>query len=86
MGAFAEYRSLLLLSPVEVCSNYNDLLTSLNRIDGRMRWANASEVGKGVYWSARTALAEGSKPDVIFISDGQEAPPLIPGEPVSMPR
>jgi len=84
-GAFAEYRSLLLLSPVEVCSNYNDLLTSLNRIDGRMRWANASEVGKGVYWSARTALAEGSKPDVIFISDGQEAPPLIPGDPVSMP-
>ncbi len=53
-GAFAEYRSLLLLSPVEVCGNYNDLLTSLDRIDGRMRWANASEVGKGVYWSART--------------------------------
>lgn len=85
-GAFAEYRSLLLLSPVEVCANYNDLLTSLNRIDGRMRWANASEVGKGVYWSARTAMAEGSKPGVIFISDGQEAPPLIPGEPVSMPN
>lgn len=84
-GAFAEYRSLLLLSPVEVCSNYDDLLNSLNRIDGRMRWANASEVGKGVYWSARTALAEGSKPDVIFISDGQEAPPHIPGEAVSMP-
>lgn len=84
-GAFAEYRSLLLLAPVEVCSNYNDLLASLDRIDGRMRWANASEVGKGVYWSVRTALAEGSKPNVIFISDGHEAPPLIPGEPISMP-
>jgi mxaL protein len=84
-GAFTEYRSLLLLSPVEVCGNYNDLLASLARIDGRMRWANASEVGKGVYWSARTALAEGSKPDVIFISDGQEAPPQIPGEGFSMP-
>ncbi len=84
-GAFAEYRSLLLLAPVEVCSNYNDLLASLDRIDGRMRWANASEVGKGVYWSARAALAEGSKPNVIFISDGHEAPPLIPGEPLWMP-
>ncbi len=84
-GAFTEYRSLLLLAPVEVCSNYHDLLASLDRIDGRMRWANASEVGKGVYWSVRTALAMGSKPDVIFISDGQEAPPLPPGEPVSMP-
>jgi mxaL protein len=84
-GAFAEYRSLLLLAPVEVCGNYNDLIASLDKIDGRMRWANASEVGKGVYWSARTALAEGSKPDVIFISDGQEAPPLNPAEPLALP-
>ena len=84
-GAFAEYRSLLLLAPVEVCSNYNDLLASLANIDGRMRWANASEVGKGVYWSVRTALEEPSKPDVLFISDGQEAPPLLPGEPIAMP-
>jgi mxaL protein len=90
-GAFAEYRSLLLLAPVEVCSNYNDLLTSLDNIDGRMRWANASEVGKGVYWSVRTALddstniEQGTKPDVLFISDGHEAPPLLPNEPVAMP-
>jgi mxaL protein len=84
-GAFAEYRSLLLLAPVEVCANYNDLLASLDNIVGPMRWANASEVGKGVYWSVRTALAEGSKPDVIFITDGQEAPPLLPNEPPSMP-
>ncbi len=84
-GAFAEYRSLLLLAPIEVCSNYNDLLASLNNLDGRMRWANASEVGRGVYWSVRTAKEEASKPDVIFISDGHEAPPLTPGEPVSMP-
>jgi len=85
-GAFAEYRSLLLLSPVEVCDNYNDLLASLDSIDGTIRWANASEVGKGVYWSVRTALDEGSKPDVIFISDGHEAPPMLPGEPVAMPK
>jgi mxaL protein len=84
-GAFAEYRSLLLLAPVEVCDNYNDLLASLDNIDGRMRWANASEVGKGVYWSVRTALEEGSKPDVLFISDGHEAPPLNPAELPSMP-
>jgi mxaL protein len=85
-GAFAEYRSLLLLAPVEVCDNYNDLLASLDNIDGRIRWANASEVGKGMYWSVRTALDAGSKPDVIFVTDGHEAPPLAPGEPVSMPK
>jgi mxaL protein len=84
-GAFAENRSLILLGPVEVCSNYNDLIASLGKIDGRMRWANASAVGRGVYWSARTSRAFGSKPDVIFISDGQEAPPLIPNEPLPIP-
>ena len=85
LGAFAEYRSLLLLAPVEVCANYNDLLASLDKIDGRMRWANASEVFKGVYWSARTSMLLRTKPDVIFISDGQEAPPLIPGETQALP-
>jgi mxaL protein len=91
-GAFAEYRSLLLLAPVEVCSNYNDLIASLDNIDGRMRWANASEVGKGVYWSVRAAVEDstnienGTKPDVLFISDGHEAPPLNPTEPVAMPN
>lgn len=84
-GAFAEYRSLLLLAPVEVCANYTDLLASLDNIDGRMRWANASEVGKGVYWAVRAAVADGSKPDVLFISDGHEAPPLDPMDPIVMP-
>jgi len=84
-GAFAEYRSLVLLQPVEVCDNYNDLLASLDGIDGRMRWANASEVGKGVYWSVRMAQVAADKPDVLFISDGHEAPPLDPAAPVSIP-
>jgi mxaL protein len=81
-GAFAEYRTLLLVAPVEVCSNYNDLLASLERIDGRMRWANASEIRKGVYWAMRAANEVG-KPDVVFLTDGQEAPPEVgPGLPL----
>ncbi len=84
-GAFAEYRSLLLLAPVEVCENYSDLLTSLDNIDGRMRWANASEVGKGVYWAVRMAKDTESKPDILFITDGQEAPPIDPKSPFAMP-
>lgn len=92
-GAFAEYRTILLLVPIEVCANYNDLLASLERIDGRMRWANASEIAKGVYWAMRaardvgaaanaTAAGPGARakppvPDVLFLTDGQEAPPVI---------
>jgi mxaL protein len=76
LGAFAEYRTLLLLTPIEVCSNYNDLLASLNNIDGRMRWHNSSEIAKGVFWSVRAAKEVGHSPNVLFLTDGQEAPPL----------
>jgi mxaL protein len=79
LGAFAEYRTLLLVAPIEVCGNYGDLLTSLDYIDGRMRWRDASEITKGVFWSIRGAKELGGQPNVMFMTDGQEAPPLRPG-------
>jgi mxaL protein len=75
-GVFAEYRTLLLLAPIEVCENYNDLLASLDKIDGRMRWGNASEISKGVFWAMRAARDVGGHPGVLFLTDGQEAPPV----------
>ena len=75
-GVFAEYRTLVLLAPIEVCSNYNDLLASLDRIDGRMRWGNASEISKGLFWAMRSARDVGAHPRVLFLTDGQEAPPV----------
>lgn len=82
-GVFAEYRTLVLLAPIEVCSNYNDLLASLDRIDGRMRWGNASEISKGLFWAMRGARDVGSHPKVLFLTDGQEAPP-VDGEGLAM--
>jgi mxaL protein len=78
LGAFADYRTLLLLAPIEVCGNYNDLLVSLDYIDGRMRWRNASEIAKGVSWAIRAAREIGQGANVVFLTDGQEAPPLRP--------
>lgn len=77
-GAFAGYRTLILLAPVEVCENYGDLLSSLAKVDGSMRWENASEITKGVYWSMRAAKDLGTNPNIIFVTDGQEAPPIDP--------
>ena len=78
IGVFAEYRVLLLMTPVEVCANYDDVLAIIQRIDGRMSWAGASEISKGVFWSIRTTrLLEGT-PTLMFITDGHEAPPLRP--------
>ena len=76
---FADYRSFPLMLPIEVCANYDVLLSSLEKIDGRMRWANASNINKGVYWSLHNLE---TLPGVaaIFFTDGQEAPPLRPGQ------
>ena len=83
-GTFAGYRTLLLLAPVEVCENYGDLLSSLAKIDGSMRWENASEITKGVYWAMRAAKDLGSNPSIVFVTDGQEAPPLDPNNVLPM--
>lgn len=80
-AVFAEYRTLLLLSPIEVCDNYNDLLAALDNIDGRMRWGNASEIAKGVFWSMRVAKQASGVPTLLFLTDGQEAPPIDPSRP-----
>jgi mxaL protein len=78
-AAFAEYRTLLLLAPIEVCANYGDLLATLDVIDGRMRWGNASEISKGLFWALRVARETDGRPNVLFVTDGHEAPPLRDG-------
>lgn len=78
-AAFTGYRTMLLLAPVEVCENYNDLLASLEKIDGGMRWSEASEISKGLYWAVRAAEETESTPNVVFLTDGQEAPPIDAG-------
>lgn len=80
-AAFTGYRTIPLLAPVEVCAYYNDLLAALDQVDGRMRWSNASEITKGLYWAVLAARDTKPQPDIVFISDGQEAPPLDPAYP-----
>jgi mxaL protein len=84
LGVFTEYRALLLLAPLEVCSHYDELLAVIGRIDGRMAWASSSEVTRGVESALRVAdyLAmkdDASAPSLIFITDGHESPPLRGG-------
>ena len=76
---FTGRRVLSLIKPEDVCQHYAGLLTSLNFIDGRMRWANASGVGKGLHQSIRAADEIDQATTVVFITDGHEAPPLRVG-------
>ncbi|NIF79717.1 MxaL protein [Paraburkholderia sp. Cy-641] len=76
-SVFTGQRSLLLLPPVEVCANYDALLVSLDGIDGRMRWTNWSRIAEGgVYSAVRVAQDVGENAAIVFVTDGQEAPPV----------
>ncbi|MCP3023923.1 VWA domain-containing protein [Cupriavidus basilensis] len=79
-AVFADYRALPLLTPLEVCANYDALLSSLDRIDSRMAWVNASSITKGLYWTLRMGKSMGDGTRVVFITDGHESPPLRPSE------
>lgn len=77
-GLFTEYRSFLLLEPVEVCEHQRELLGMLSHIDARMAWTGNSEIAKGLYSGLKIAKALPSKPALVFVTDGQEAPPVHP--------
>lgn len=79
-GVFSGHRVITLITPLEVCSHYAGLLASLDKIDGRMRWVEASSIGKGLHQGMRAASAIGDGIKVVFISDGHEAPPLPKGQ------
>ncbi len=69
-----------LLAPLEVCAHYEALIASLEAVSGRMRWANASNIGRGLYGSLRAAQNIGPHTAVVFLTDGQEAPPIPAGQ------
>lgn len=77
-GMFTEYRSYLLVAPVEVCANLSELRATLARIDGRMAWTGNSEIAKGLYSGITIASQLPGRPSLVFVTDGHEAPPLNP--------
>lgn len=79
-SVFTGRRTLTLLTPLEVCDHYSGLLASLDEIDGSMRWSNGSSIGKGIHQIMRAADEFADKTAIIFITDGQEAPPLEQGQ------
>jgi len=76
---FTEYRSFLLIAPIEVCAHHRELRDALRRIDGRMAWAGNSEVAKGLNSGLQIAHTLPSRPALVYVTDGHEAPPVNPG-------
>jgi mxaL protein len=77
-GVFTEYRSFLLIAPVEVCDNLTELRSTLDNIDGRMAWTGNSEIAKGLFSGIGIAKQLPDKPSLVFVTDGHESPPVNP--------
>lgn len=77
LGLFTERRPFLLFAPVEVCENFTPLDGAIAALDWRMAWEADSRVTAGL--DRAIAMAGEIGTDLLFITDGQEAPPLRAG-------
>ncbi len=78
LAIFSEYRSFLLFAPMEICTNLRVIMPALDRLDWRTAWMGNSEIAKGLYEGLRNAARLQPQSALIFITDGQEAPPVNP--------
>ena len=78
VALFSGHRAFLLITPIEICANYSELSTILNRVDWRMTWERSSEVAKGVHKSLTLLSLLERRTRLVFFTDGQESPPLRP--------
>jgi len=74
LGIFTERQSFLLFEPVELCDNFGAVDSAIDSLDWRMAWEGDSYVTQGLY--SAIAIARDLHSDLLFFSDGHEAPPL----------
>jgi mxaL protein len=74
LGVFTERISYLLFDPVEICANYDAIEDAISGLDWRMAWAGDSYIALGLY--SGIDIAQSLKSDLLFLTDGHEAPPL----------
>ncbi|MFD0935503.1 vWA domain-containing protein, partial [Methylobacterium trifolii] len=74
LGLFTERRPFLLFTPIEVCADFAPLDGALAALDWRMAWEGDSRVTAGLHRAIAMAADLGT--DLLFVTDGQETPPL----------
>lgn len=76
LSVFASRRILMVLAPVEICANYDELEQAISQVDSRMAWTQASVIARGLYTAIEAAAELPKPPSLLFISDGHSAPPV----------
>lgn len=74
LAIFAERQPFLLFEPIDICANFAAVDAAIAGLDWRMAWEGDSRIAAGLFRAIE--LARRSNADLLFITDGQEAPPL----------
>jgi mxaL protein len=74
LGVFTERRPFLLFEPIDACAEFSPLEAAIAALDWRMAWEGDSRISAGLFRSID--MAREMKVDLLFFTDGQEAPPL----------
>lgn len=76
VGVFASNNVALLITPLEVCANYDVLNDTIAHIEWRMAWKGDSRLTVGVRAAAHLFDSLNVPAKLLFFTDGDEAPKL----------
>jgi len=79
LAVFVEKQPFLLFEPVETCENFSALDAEIAAVDWRMGWDSESHIAETLRAAIQMASPLGA--DLLFMTDGQETPPLSWGTP-----
>jgi mxaL protein len=74
LGVFSERRPFLLFEPINACADFSPLDGAIQALDWRMAWEGDSRISAGLFRAID--MARELKTDLLFFTDGHEAPPL----------
>lgn len=76
IGLFAGVSIAALYTPVEVCANFSVINDTIDHLDWRTAWSGNSRVRESLFNMARVLRAFPEPAQVVYFSDGEEAPKL----------
>ena len=74
VGIFASDNVALLITPLEVCKNLDAITDSIDHLEWRMAWKGNSRLSFGVRAAANTFDSLNVPAQMLFFTDGDEAP------------
>lgn len=74
VGVFASDNVALLITPLEVCANYDEIADAIEHLEWRMAWKGNSRISFAVRAAANTLDSLNIPAQMLFFTDGDEAP------------